>query len=108
MRIALAQIVSSIEPDRNLGLVADAARQASESGARIVVLPEASMCAFGVSLAPVAQPLDGPWATAVRTIAAENDITVVVGMFTPGSGVYIDGTVVTPAVLTRREAALAR
>jgi len=92
VRIALAQIVSSIEPDRNLGLVADAARQASESGARIVVLPEASMCAFGVSLAPVAQPLDGPWATAVRTIAAENDITVVVGMFTPGSGGRVRNT----------------
>ena len=86
MRIALAQIVSSIDPERNLGLVADAAREAAKAGARIVVLPEATMCAFGVALAPVAQPLDGPWASAVRDIAATNDITLVVGMFTPGPG----------------------
>jgi len=92
MRIALAQIVSSIDPDRNLGLVADAARQAAESGARLVVLPEATMCAFGVALAPVAQPLDGPWASAVRGIAAEHEITVVAGMFTPGSGGRVRNT----------------
>ena len=48
MRIALAQIVSSIDPQRNLALVADAAAQAAKAGARIVVLPEATMCAFGV------------------------------------------------------------
>ena len=36
--------------------------QAAAAGARMVVLPEATMCAFGVSLAPVAEPLDGPWA----------------------------------------------
>jgi len=92
MRIALAQIVSSIHPERNLTLVADAARQAAEAGARVVVLPEATMCAFGVSLAPVAEPLDGPWAGAVRAIAAEHDITVVAGMFTPGSGGRVRNT----------------
>jgi predicted amidohydrolase len=57
-----------------------------------VVLPEATMCAFGVSLAPVAQPLDGPWASGVRAIAAEHDITVVVGMFTHGSGGRVRNT----------------
>jgi len=92
MRIALAQILSSIDPDRNLALVADAARQAAAAGARVVVLPEATMCAFGVSLAPVAQPLDGPWASAVRDLATENEITVVVGMFTPGSGGRVRNT----------------
>jgi predicted amidohydrolase len=92
VRIALAQIVSSIDPERNLGLVADAARQAAEAGARLVVLPEATMCAFGVSLAPVAEPLDGPWADAVRVIAAKNEITIVAGMFTPGSGGRVRNT----------------
>jgi len=92
MRVALAQIVSGIDPDRNLGLVEDAARQAAGAGARLVVLPEATMCAFGVSLAPIAQPLDGPWAQAVRAIAAANEITVVAGMFTPGSGGRVRNT----------------
>jgi predicted amidohydrolase len=92
VRIALAQIVSSINPERNLVLVRDAARQAAEAGAALVVLPEATMCAFGVSLAPIAEPLDGPWATAVRGIAADHDITIVAGMFTPGSGGRVRNT----------------
>ena len=85
MRVALAQIVSTYDPGANLDLVAEAARDAATAGARLLVLPEATMCAFGVALGPVAEPLDGPWATAVRGIAAEHDITVVVGMFTPGA-----------------------
>lgn len=92
MRIALAQIVSTTDPGRNLELVDDAAARASEAAARIVVLPEATMCAFGVSLAPVAEPLLGPWATAVRAIAADRDITVVAGMFTPGMGGRVRNT----------------
>ena len=92
VRIALAQIASSINPERNLALVRDAARQAAEAGASLVVLPEATMCAFGVSLAPIAEPLDGPWATAVRGIAAEHEITIVAGMFTPGSGGRVRNT----------------
>lgn len=92
MRIALAQIVSGIDPRANLTLVESAARDAALAGARVVVLPEATMCAFGVSLAPIAEPLDGPWATAVRAIATEHDITVVAGMFTPGSGGRVRNT----------------
>ena len=41
------------------------------------------MCRFGVSLADVAEPLDGPWADGVRGIAARAGITVVAGMFVP-------------------------
>ena len=84
MRVALAQIVSTYDPAENLRLVAQAVRRAAAENARVVVLPEATMCAFGVALGPVAEPLDGPWAAAVRGIAAEQPITVVVGMFTPG------------------------
>lgn len=83
MRIALAQIVATPEPERNLGLVAEQLRAAAAAGARIVVFPEATMCCFGVRLGPVAEPLDGPWATRVREIAAEAGLTVVAGMFTP-------------------------
>ena len=100
MRIALAQIVSGTEPEANLTLVAAAAKDAAAVGAAVVVLPEAAMCAFGVPLGPVAEPLDGPWATGVREIAAENDITVVAGMFTPGS----DGRVRNTLLATGRGA----
>ena len=84
MRIAAAQIVSGTEPARNLELVEAAAGRAARDGCRLVVLPEATMCAFGVPLGPVAEPLDGPWASAVRQIARTAGITVVAGMFTPG------------------------
>lgn len=84
MRIAAAQLVSGTEPKRNLDLVGAAADRAAADGARLVVLPEATMCAFGVPLGPVAEPLDGPWASGVRDIARTVGITLVVGMFTPG------------------------
>ncbi|GAA5169652.1 carbon-nitrogen hydrolase family protein [Pseudonocardia eucalypti] len=83
MRIALAQIVSTPEPSANLEQVADRTRAAAEAGARLVVFPEATMCCFGVKLAPVAEPLTGPWASSVREIAREAGVTVVAGMFTP-------------------------
>ena len=41
------------------------------------------MCCFGVPLRPVAEPIDGPWASRVREIAAAAGVVVVVGMFTP-------------------------
>jgi predicted amidohydrolase len=83
MRIALAQILSSSDPADNLLLVRDYTRHAAEAGARLVVFPEATMCRFGVSLAPVAEPIDGPWADAVRGIADDAGVTVFAGMFTP-------------------------
>jgi predicted amidohydrolase len=83
MRIALAQILAGTDPAANLALVADHTRRAADGGARLVVFPEATMCRFGVPLAPVAEPLDGPWADTVRAIAADAGVTVFVGMFTP-------------------------
>ena len=92
MRLAVAQIVSSADLTANLELVRDYATRAKAAGAELVVFPEASMCAFGNPLADIAEPLDGPWATAVRAIAAELDIAVVVGMFTPGAGGRVRNT----------------
>ena len=66
MRIALAQIQSGTEPAANLGLVEEYTRRAADAGAGLVLFPEATMCRFGVPLAPVAEPLDGSWASAVR------------------------------------------
>ena len=83
MRIALAQILSAVDPAANLETVADNTRRAAEAGARLVVFPEATMCRFGVPLAPIAEPIDGRWADAVRGIAADAGVTVFAGMFTP-------------------------
>ncbi|MBC3190159.1 carbon-nitrogen hydrolase family protein [Pseudonocardia sp. C8] len=83
MRIALAQISSTPDPEENLAEVGRRARDAAAAGARLVVFPEATMCCFGVPLGPVAEPLDGPWASRVREVAAGAGITVAAGMFTP-------------------------
>jgi predicted amidohydrolase len=83
MRIAVAQILGGTDPADNLRLVRDYTGQAAEAGATLVVFPEATMCRFGVPLAPIAEPVDGPWADGVRAIAADAGITVVAGMFTP-------------------------
>ena len=84
MRIALAQIITGRDLAANLALVEDYAGRAKAGGADLVVFPEATMRAFGNSLLDIAEPLDGPWATRLRAIAAEHSIAIVAGMFTPG------------------------
>ena len=92
MRIALAQILAGTDPAANLGIVADYTRRAAEAGARLVVFPEATMCRFGVPLAPIAEPVDGRWADAVRSIARESGLTLLVGMFTPADDGRVTNT----------------
>jgi deaminated glutathione amidase len=92
VRIALAQIAATADPAENLELVADAAERAAAAGAALVVFPEATMCAFGHPLGPVAEPLDGPWARRVRAIAADAGLTIVAGMFTPAADGRVHNT----------------
>jgi deaminated glutathione amidase len=98
MRVALAQILASDDPGANLELVADHTALAKHQGADVVVFPEATMCRFGVSLKPVAEPLDGPWATEVRGIAERHGVLIVAGMFTPTD----DGRVTNTLLVTGR------
>jgi predicted amidohydrolase len=92
MRVALAQILATDDPAANLELVADHTALAAQQGASVVVFPEATMCRFGVPLAPIAEPVDGPWADGVRRIAADAGITVVAGMFTPADDGRVHNT----------------
>jgi predicted amidohydrolase len=94
MRIALAQIQSGTDPTANLGIVEDHTSRAADSGARMVLFPEATMCRFGVPLAPVAEPLDGPWASGLRAIAERSGIVVVAGMFCPSDDGRVTNTLV--------------
>lgn len=98
MRIALCQIVSTPDPKANLELVADGVRQAAAAGADLAVFPEATMACFGVPLAPLAEPLDGPWAAEIRRLAGEASIAVVAGMFAPSG----DGRVTNTLLVTGR------
>jgi len=92
VRTALAQILSGPDPSANLTLVADQTARAAGQGAELVVFPEATMRCFGRNLGEVAEPLDGPWATQVRRIAADAGVVVAVGMFTPADGGRVRNT----------------
>jgi predicted amidohydrolase len=94
MRIALAQILSGAEPAANLALVEDYTRRAADAGARMVLFPEATMCRFGVPLAPIAEPLDGSWASAVRAVAERAGVVVVAGMFVPADDGRVTNTLI--------------
>ncbi|MCW2652246.1 MAG: hydrolase [Mycobacterium sp.] len=94
MRIALAQISSGTDPAANLALVDDYATRAADTGARLAVFPEATMCRFGVPLKPVAEPLDGPWASGLRVIADKAGIVVVAGMFCPSHDGRVTNTLI--------------
>lgn len=83
MRVALCQISSTESPAENLALVASGVREAAERGAEVALFPEATMARFGIPLGPVAEPLDGPWASEIAALASEHQLLVVAGMFTP-------------------------
>ncbi len=94
MRIALAQILSGSDPTANLQLVREYTGRAADTGAQLVLFPEATMCRFGVPLRSVAEPVDGPWADGVRRIAGDAGITVIAGMFTPADDGRVTNTLI--------------
>ncbi|SER98954.1 carbon-nitrogen hydrolase family protein [Actinokineospora terrae] len=96
MRVALSQISSTPDPAANLDQVRAQVALAAAEGARIVLFPEATMANFAVPLGPIAEPLDGPWASAVRQIADDAGVVVVAGMFTPSP----DGRVLNTTLVT--------
>jgi deaminated glutathione amidase len=103
MRVATAQISSGHDVSRNLAAIRDAARAAASQGAELVVFPEAAMYGFGAPLAPVAEPLDGPFVTSVQRLAGELELTIVAGMFTPAPNGRVFNTLVAagPDAVTR-------
>ena len=87
-------MLSGSDPAANLHQVREYTDQAAGAGATLVVFPEATMCRFGVPLAPIAEPVDGPWADGVRRIATDAGVTVVAGMFTPSGDGRVTNTLI--------------
>ncbi|WP_210730021.1 MULTISPECIES: carbon-nitrogen hydrolase family protein [unclassified Rhodococcus (in: high G+C Gram-positive bacteria)] len=92
MRISLAQVTSGTEPADNLKIIESYTRAAYAAGSSLVVFPEAMMRSFSGPIRGIAEPLDGPWADAVREIAQRIGITVVAGMFTPADSGRVGNT----------------
>ncbi|HSN43941.1 MAG TPA: nitrilase-related carbon-nitrogen hydrolase [Propionibacteriaceae bacterium] len=92
MKVAAVQLTSTPDPVENLRLVRESASRAADDGALLLVFPEATMARFGTRLAGVAQPLDGPFADGVRTLASVLGVVLVVGMFTPAADGRVHNT----------------
>ncbi|MEU5879581.1 carbon-nitrogen hydrolase family protein [Spirillospora sp. NPDC047279] len=96
MRVALCQITVGDDPDDNLRTALDALAEAAASpgGADLAVFPEATTVRFGNDLAAAAEPLDGPFVTALRGAAREHGTAVIAGVFEPAPGGRVYNTVV--------------
>jgi deaminated glutathione amidase len=94
MRIALCQIPVSSDISVNLSRVRAALKEASAGGAELAVFPEATMVRFGSDLRAAAEPVDGPFCTAVGEACAVAEVSAVVGVFEPAE----DGRVYNTAV----------
>jgi predicted amidohydrolase len=81
--VAAAQIRSTPDAEDNLKQALAAITEAASRDAQLVVLPEATSTSFAVNPRGGAQPLDGPFATAIREAAAAAGVVVVVGLFEP-------------------------
>jgi deaminated glutathione amidase len=94
MRVALCQIPVSGDPAVNLARVKDAMSQASAEGAGLAVFPEATQVRFGSDLRAAAEPLDGPFGTALASAARDYGIAVIAGVFEPAPGGLVHNTAV--------------
>jgi len=106
VRAAAAQFSSVLDKAENRRRATAAIVIAADRGATLVVLPEAAMYAFGApgsDLRPHAEPLDGPFVTALGDAATATRTTVVAGMFeSADGGVYNTVVVVSGAGLLHR------
>ncbi|MCC2314528.1 carbon-nitrogen hydrolase family protein [Cellulomonas xiejunii] len=92
VRVTVAQLEVGQDRHANLLAARDALRTAARARADLVVLPEYA-CAFdprGVGF-ELAEPLDGPFVSALREDAAAHGLAVVAGTTVPGGEPGADG-----------------
>ena len=92
MRVALCQIQVGDDPKENLERATAALGEVA--GADLAVFPEATMVRFGTKLRGAAEPVDGPWVTALREAAREHGTAVIAGIFEPADGTRVYNTAV--------------
>ena len=81
--VAVAQFAPGREPAVNLAVMRALAATAVARGARLIVFPEYSAFfepVMGQSFVAAAEPLDGPFVTALAALAADRGVHIVAGM----------------------------
>ncbi|WP_328989481.1 carbon-nitrogen hydrolase family protein [Kribbella sp. NBC_01245] len=84
MKIAVVQTSSGQDKSANIATVRHWIAAAAAKGPELVVLPEAVMADFAVeggSVGALAEPLDGPFVTALKEAAREHGTAIIAGMF---------------------------
>ncbi|WP_295964183.1 carbon-nitrogen hydrolase family protein [uncultured Bartonella sp.] len=96
VKVGLAQIRSGVNKDKNNEQIVQAIKKAAEQKVDILVFPEAAQVSFEAALKDEAEPLDGPFATLIRSYAAKYDMMIVAGMFEPAN----DGRIRNKLIIT--------
>ena len=99
MRVAIAQFTANLDPGVNREEIRKLTADAASGGAELVVFPEAAARDFGAPgepLAPVAEPLDGPFAATLGNLARKHRMVIVAGMLESiqGSSTHVHNTVI--------------
>jgi deaminated glutathione amidase len=84
MRVAIAQAAASTDKATNLTRVRKLLAGAAARRPHLLIFPEAIMYDFGdpnARLAPVAEPIDGPFVTSLSELARTYRIALIAGMF---------------------------
>jgi predicted amidohydrolase len=103
MRVAIVQFTANLDPGVNREEIRKLTADAASGGAELVVFPEAAARDFGEPgepLAPVAEPLDGPFASMLAALARRHHMVIVAGMLEsiPGSSTHVHNTVIAAGV----------
>ncbi|MBI0163449.1 nitrilase [Bartonella sp. M0283] len=96
VKVGLAQIRSGVNKDKNNEQIVQAIKKAAEQRVDILVFPEAAQVSFEAALKDESEPLDGPFATLIRSYAAKYDMMIVAGMFEPAN----DGRIRNKLIIT--------
>ena len=96
VKVGLAQIRSGVNKDKNNEQIIQTIKNAAKQKVDILVFPEAAQVSFEAVLKDEAEPLDGPFATLIRSYAAKYDMMIVAGMFEPAN----DGRIGNKLIIT--------
>ena len=98
MTIALAQFASEEDKQANLRAIRDYAQNAAQNGASMLFLPEYSMFYAKMNRrsrnAQTAEPLSGPFVTALSQIAQEHSLWLAAGLYEQTDGLPYNTVVV--------------